>query len=229
MTKAQQDRKGTTAAGIAAFALESQTMAGAGDIGRIVMALDATRAAASVIIGELEGLGENISELAKVELTRQVRQRISEQEDIVLQGLVNASPVRLLTPSRAEMEARSIEAVLNGTEWLTAQTVGKRQNPEATNPHAATSRWKKEGKVFAIERAGQTLYPKYAFDELGNPIPEVAEILRVFKGYRPFRIASWFESTNSMLHGKRPREVLASDPSVVVEAAKDHVVGAVHG
>jgi hypothetical protein len=48
-------------------------------------------------------------------------------------------------------------------------------------------------------------------------------------GYQPFRIASWFESTNSMLRGKRPREVLASDPAVVVAAAKDHIVGAVHG
>jgi hypothetical protein len=128
-----------------------------------------------------------------------------------------------------EMEAKAVAAVLDGTTWLTTQTVGKQQNPDATNLHAVTSRWKKEGKVFSIERAGQNLYPRYIFDDLGNPIPQVAEILKIFQGYTPFRIASWFESTNSMLHGKRPREVLATHPSAVVEAARDHAVGAVHG
>ncbi|MBC8736381.1 hypothetical protein F6X40_05955 [Paraburkholderia sp. UCT31] len=144
-------------------------------------------------------------------------------------ALVDASPVALPEPSRAEMEKQAVDAVLNNTKWLTTEMVGKRQNPDASNMHNAAHRWKKAGKIFSIERAGQTLYPLYAFDELGNPIPEVAEILKIFKGYRPFRIASWFESTNTMLHGKRPREVLGSDPAAVVEAAKDHVVGAAHG
>lgn len=32
-----------------------------------------------------------------------------------------------------------------------------------------------------------------------------------------------------MLRGKRPREVLATNPQAVIEAAKDHVVGQMHG
>ncbi|MFM0619062.1 hypothetical protein PQR37_33930 [Paraburkholderia nemoris] len=229
MVKGRSSAETTAPANMAALALGSQTAGGVGDIGRIVMALDATRAAATAILDGLEDLGGGISERTKVELTRKVRRRISEQEDSVLQGLVDASPVRLMTPSRAEMEAKAVAAVLDRTTWLTAQMVGKQQNPDATNLHAVTSRWKKEGRVFAIERAGQTLYPRYIFDDLGNPIPAVAEILKVFEGFTPFRIASWFESTNSMLHGKRPREVLATGPLAVIEAARDHVVGAVHG
>ncbi|MGF6658185.1 hypothetical protein OKW34_008775 [Paraburkholderia youngii] len=144
-------------------------------------------------------------------------------------ALVDASPGALLEPLRAEMEKQTVGAVLTNTKWLTAEMVGKRQNPNASNMHHAAHRWKKAGKIFSIERAGQNLYPLYVFDELGNPIPEVAEILKIFKGYRPFRIASWFDSTNNMLHSKRPREVLGSDPAAVIQAAKDHVVGAVHG
>ncbi|QBQ95919.1 hypothetical protein [Paraburkholderia pallida] len=123
----------------------------------------------------------------------------------------------------------AIAAVMNGTEWVTAQTVGKRHAPEAANPFEVASRWTQDARIFAIELAGQTSYPAYLFDDTGHPIPEVAEILRVFAGYHPFRIASWFESTCSMLHGRRPREVLASDAAAVVAAAKDHVVGPVHG
>ncbi|MGF6634884.1 hypothetical protein [Paraburkholderia sp. MM6662-R1] len=125
--------------------------------------------------------------------------------------------------------SEAVAAVMNGTEWVTAQTVGQWHDPEAANPLEVTNRWKQEARIFAIELAGQTLYPAYLFDETGNPIPEVAEILRVFASYGPFRIASWFESTSSMLHGKRPREVLASDSPAVLAAAKDHVVGPVHG
>jgi hypothetical protein len=229
MAKAQSaGPKGAAAAHVALVSpLGSTTQAITSDIGRFVMALDATRAAATMLIDKIQTA--DFTPAAKVEMTRQVRLSVSEQEGLVLQGLVDASPVTLLTDSRAELEAKAVQAVLNGTTWLTAQRVGERQNPDATNQHAVTSRWKREGKIFSIERAGQTLYPKYAFDELGNPIPEVAQILEIFKGYRPFRIASWFESTNSMLRGKRPREVLATNPQAVIEAAKDHVVGAVHG
>ncbi|MFL9901314.1 hypothetical protein PQR71_24670 [Paraburkholderia fungorum] len=43
-------------------------MAGIDDIGRIVMVLDATRAAASVILNGLEDLGGGITQQAKAEL-----------------------------------------------------------------------------------------------------------------------------------------------------------------
>lgn len=125
--------------------------------------------------------------------------------------------------------SKAVAAVINGTEWLTARTVGKRLDPEATDSLAVTNQWKKESRIFAIELAGQPLYPAYLFDETGNPIHEVAEILGVFAGYSPFRIAAWFESTCGMLHGKRPREVLTSNAQAVVAAAKDHVMGPVHG
>jgi hypothetical protein len=229
MAKAQSaGPKGASAAHVSlASPLGKSSQSVARDIDHYVMALDATRAAATMLIDKIQTA--DFTPAAKVEMTRQVRLSISEQEGLVLQGLVDASSVSLLSDSRAELEAKAVKAVLNGTTWLTAQRVGERQNPDATNQHAVTSRWKREGKIFSIERAGQALYPNYAFDELGNPIPEVAQILEIFSGYRPFRIASWFESTNSMLRGKRPREVLATNPQAVIDAAKDHVVGAVHG
>ena len=125
--------------------------------------------------------------------------------------------------------SQAIAAVITGTEWLTAQTVGKRHDPDAIDLLAVTNRWSTEARIFAVDLADQTVYPAYLFDQAGSPIPEVAEILVVFAGYRPFRIAAWFESTSSMLQGKRPREVLALNAPAVVTAARDHVVGAVHG
>lgn len=140
-----------------------------------------------------------------------------------------ADPVTQSTSLRTGMEAESVAALINGATWLTGRAVGNKHNPDAALPRAVAIRWKQERRIFSVELAGQTLYPGYIFDERGNPIPEVAEILRLFIDYSPLRIASWFESTSSMLHGKRPRERLATDPAAVVEAARDHVEGSVHG
>jgi hypothetical protein len=140
-----------------------------------------------------------------------------------------ADPIRHPASLRADMETESIAAVLDGATWLTALAVGKRHNPDAAFPRAVAIHWQQDGKIFSIDLARATLYPAYIFDEFGSPIPEVAEILKLFSDYTPFRIASWFESTNGRLHGKRPRERLATDPSAVVEAARDHAEGPVHG
>ncbi|MGF6413964.1 hypothetical protein [Paraburkholderia sp. MM5482-R1] len=109
------------------------------DIDRIVMKLDATRAAASLILNGLENLGSATPQDARAGLTRQVRQQINELEHSALQGLVDASPVRLLPHSHAGMGAKAIAAVLEETMWLTAPTVCRRQTLGATNLLAVTN------------------------------------------------------------------------------------------
>lgn len=146
-----------------------------------------------------------------------------------IQALVDAAPIRGLDELRARLTQRSVEAVLGGTEWLTAAEVGALADPAAANRHAYASRLIKDGRVFAIERSGVKHYPRYAFDPLGNPLPALREVLRILAGQSPFRIASWFESASSMLGGKRPRELLEADPASVIAAARAHTEGPLHG
>ncbi len=145
------------------------------------------------------------------------------------QTLIDATPVRQISDARLRLEQRAVEAVLQGTPWLTAQQVGLRHNPDAANPHAAASRWQQAGRLFAIERAGKRLYPGYAFDEFGQPLPALPAVLQILAGLTPFRLAAWFESTHSMLGGRRPRECLATEPAAVIAAAREQVAGPVHG
>ncbi|MNJ13090.1 hypothetical protein D3C77_72940 [compost metagenome] len=42
-------------------------------------------------------------------------------------------------------------------------------------------------------------------------------------------MALWFESSNSYLAGKLPKDVLSSDPDAVVNAALDEIGGSSHG
>lgn len=148
---------------------------------------------------------------------------------MLAQKLVDATPIRRVDPLLEKLQARTVQAVLSGTAWHSAKAVGARVDPNAANLHALASRLLKEGRVFAIERSGVKEYPDYAFDPLGNPIPAMREVLGVLSGYSPFRLASWFESTNAHLGGRRPREVLNTDPQAVISAARAHVEGPVHG
>jgi hypothetical protein len=127
------------------------------------------------------------------------------------------------------MEDQARYAIFANATWSTAESVAREHRRDGSLTANQVQSWETAGRIFAVERDGRSFYPHYAFDDLGTPMSEVAEILQIFKGYKALRIAAWFESTNSGLRGRRPREVLKSDPAAVIAAAKDHIVGPVHG
>lgn len=197
------------------------------------------------------GLKKNVNEYARTFLLVKTLKKFRELERICLtdsvvqtlqssgllyewkgpssQELIESAKFRQPDPVVMRLRKRAVDAVLNGTDWLKAKDVGSRADPEASNPHSIVSRWVKRGEVFSLEQGGVKLFPDYIFDELGNPLPVVKEILKVFENRSAFRIASWFESTSSALGGKRPRELVKSDPDIVLEAARDSVLGVQHG
>lgn len=158
-----------------------------------------------------------------------VREIVNRMERASVQELVDQVEVRRPAPTRIDLERRAIERVLQGVEWSTAAEIGARRAPGAANPHGTISRWRDSGAVFGIDHGGRKIYPAYVFDASLQPLPAVRKVLEVFKGYEPFRIAAWFESTNAFLGGRRPREVIGTDPDAVVAAARAHRVGPVHG
>ena len=146
-----------------------------------------------------------------------------------MQAYIDQANIRRLDPIEERMRKATVDRVLNSTVWLTSREVGELSGQPAKNVHAAANRLLQQGRVFAIKRRGQFEFPRYAFDELGEPAQGLAEILKAFDGYTPMRIASWFESTNSLLDGRRPREVLVESPNAVLQAAKAHRAGTLHG
>lgn len=145
--------------------------------------------------------------------------------------IFNQMPIRAHDPVQEQLRQRGAEAVLNGTEWLTSAEVDGLAPAAAkrSNAHARANRLLAEGRIFAIEHDGKKRYPRYAFDNLGNPQPILREVLRVFDGTPALRIASWFESTSAALDGQRPRSLMERQPRAVLQAARAHVEGPVHG
>ncbi|MGJ7511303.1 hypothetical protein [Variovorax sp. GT1P44] len=153
----------------------------------------------------------------------------SELERKSLQEMVNLIEPQRPVASRVELERRAIEAVMKGTQWLTGAEIGRLVNPTVVNVRSTVNRWQANGRIFGIDHRGTKLYPAYAFDATWQPLPAVQEILRVLTDFSAFKIASWFESTNSALNSRRPRLVVARDPDAVLAAAKSHLVGTIHG
>lgn len=178
---------------------------------------------AKILASRVKGAGPSRLPVQLVTLAPIEGQRLTAQD------LVDSSPIRRIDPVVEKLQKRTVDAVLSGASWATSKEVGTRADANAANKHALASRLLKDGRVFAIERAGHKEFPDYAFDPLGNPVPAMREVLGILAGYSPFRLASWFESRSSRLGGRRPREILATDPQAVIAAARAHMLGPVHG
>lgn len=165
---------------------------------------------------ELPGLAR-----AMVQLRRAHRELNRDQLVQLFIGDVTPTPVDI---DRARLEAQAWRQILlSGEGWLTAAQVGELANLGAGNPVATVNRWKKDRKIFAITRDGRDYYPRYALGADFRLRPAVAAVLKILSWQSGERLAAWFESTSSFLGGKRPREVLASDPASVARAAHDAV------
>lgn len=102
---------------------------------------------------------------------------------------------------------------------LTAEAVADESGNTAKNRSAIASRWATEKKIFSIRFESKTLYPKFQFKD-GNPIPAIARVLDHFpEHFTGWDIAFFFTSPNSYLSGRKPVDLLRTDPERVVSLA----------
>ena len=106
-----------------------------------------------------------------------------------------------------------------GTPLLTGAEVRAASGLNPRNNSEPASRWKREGKLFAVRRSGVDHYPAFQFAD-GTPRPVIKAILGALpKDMTGWQIAMWFASGNGWLDGSEPQERL-SDPDAVVDAAR---------
>ena len=82
--------------------------------------------------------------------------------------------------------------------------------------------------IYALRHRGRDYYPKYALGPDFRPLPVIKEILAVLSGYDPELLAGWFDSTSRFLRGRRPRELVATEPAKVLAAARNMIEVQVH-
>lgn len=164
-------------------------------------------------------LEETLAKLAPIVVDGYIAKESQSFDQLVDLMLGDYSPTPI-DITKARMKAGALRAVFTGTEWLTAAQIAELAGLGQANRSGAANRWKQLRKVFTLQHDGQDHYPRYLLDDEFRPLAAAEQVLEALVGFSANRLASWFEGRNGLLDGKRPREVLASDPERVVEAAR---------
>lgn len=159
---------------------------------------------------------------------------VLEEHETAKERMVEALlPTSTILSAPAVLQARrnaaAREALISEFGLLASTDVADLAGSRATNRAALANRWKQEGRLFPVSHQGQTLYPAFQLDDHGQPRPVIAEVLAAFgwQGSRDWELALWFTTASGWLGGRRPVDLLESDPAAVAQAARSEVDGLV--
>ena len=83
------------------------------------------------------------------------------------------------------------------------------------NPSEPASRWKREGRIFAVRSGRPQRFPRFQFAD-GSPRPVIKQVLkRLPNDMTPWQVAFWFRSGNGWLDGRSPEEALADEDGIL--------------
>jgi len=92
--------------------------------------------------------------------------------------------------------------------------------PQARGELSRAHHWKRERRIFSVAHQGRTYFPGFQFDAEGQPRAVIAEVIAALEPCSSeWELALWFAATSGWLGGRRPVDLLESDPEAVVEAA----------
>jgi hypothetical protein len=134
--------------------------------------------------------------------------------------------IQLPTPAvllQARRNAGARSELLSEFGALTAAEVAELAGSEARNTSALAGRWRREGRLLAVEHHGTAYYPAFQFDSDGKPRPIVQEVLEHLSvpDTTAWQQALWFTTANGWLDGQRPVDVLDEHPDAVAAAARE--------
>ena len=123
-----------------------------------------------------------------------------------------------LLQARRNAEARA--ALLKEFGALTSKQVAEHAGSTAENKAAMAASWKQQGRIFSVTYRGKQLFPGFQFGPEGRPHPVIADVLRILGGEHEWQLALWFASRSGLLGGRRPVDLIESEPEAVVQAAQ---------
>lgn len=176
-----------------------------------------------LLVGErTEGRAELLERALEVlpSLAAERGYRLSEANIEKILDVILSDAPRPRVENELEIDnARLRSRYLQETPLLTGAEVRAASGLKPRNKSEPASRWKREGRLFAVRRSGVDQYPAFQFAD-GAPRPVVKAILAALpKDMTAWQIAMWFASGNGWLDGDEPQECL-SEPDAVVEAAR---------
>lgn len=145
----------------------------------------------------------------------------------LLQAIAPHDPLADIQLKVAEATVSLRTEFLEEVPVLTSAEVHANAGFPSGNSSQTVHRWRKGGKIFAVNHGGRDLYPAFQFGQDGRPLPIVAELLRILRmdsERTDWDNALWFAGESGWLDGKAPNDCLQSDPEAVKRAAEQEVL-----
>ncbi|RMP31144.1 hypothetical protein [Pseudomonas coronafaciens] len=116
-------------------------------------------------------------------------------------------------------------------DWLTRDDLYALMTHIADGPTLDIDGMLRDGMLFSIEWEGVHYFPRYAVSATDHSYVESLQmIIRILEPKKSaWGMAFWLGSTDSLLGGRQPKDVLAVDPEAVMEAARSEICGLMHG
>jgi len=127
---------------------------------------------------------------------------------------------------QARRNAAAREELISEFGLLSSSDTASRAGSRAKNKAALANRWKQEGRIFSVSHQGTAFYPAFQFNDEGQPLPVIASILStVGRQSGGWELALWFIAGNGWLGGRRPVDLLRTEPEIVAQAAEREAEG----
>lgn len=131
-----------------------------------------------------------------------------------------------------EMVALARAQILTCGDFLLVQDLANHLGIHIELLSPALMQWEADHRIFSIDHDGCRSFPVYAFPSQGgaSPIPGLRDVLSVLCPMKDgWGVSFWFISPNGWLGGKRPRDLLSTEPNRVISAAHEEASGVMHG
>ncbi len=142
-------------------------------------------------------------------------------------SLADLDPVPHATVEQARRLA-ALRASLLREGVLTTAAIAEGRGITPNNARQWISRLRKSYRILTVTHEGETLVPAFLLDEKLEPKPEASEAIKALRdaGEDGWAMWAWFATPSAWLGGRVPAEVLATDPELVTESARQRAASA---
>jgi hypothetical protein len=142
-------------------------------------------------------------------------------------ALADLDPVPYATVEQARRLA-ALRASLLRQGALSTSAIAAARGMTPNNARQWIHRHRRSHRLFTVAHDGETLVPAFLLDDELEPRPEPQDAIKALReaGEDGWALWAWFATPSGWLGGRVPAEVLASDPGLVAEAARQRAAAA---
>ena len=136
-------------------------------------------------------------------------------------------PVPYATVEQARRLAALRASLLRKGAWSTA-AIADARGITTNNARQWVSRHRKAHRIFTVTHDGETLVPAFLLDDELEPRPTAHQPIRLLHdaGEDGWALWAWFATASAWVGGRIPAELLASDPDLVAQSARQRAAAA---